>query len=104
MKITLDKFHPVQSDVQLDTDVQIFEDKTIILIDDVLNTGRTFAYSLRPFLKIKIKKLQTAVLIDRNHKSFPISADFVGYALSTTLQEHISVILDDEMQFGVYLS
>lgn len=104
VKITLDKFHPVQSDVQLDTDVQTFEDKTIILIDDVLNTGRTFAYSLRPFLKIKVKKLQTAVLIDRNHKSFPISADFVGYALSTTLQEHISVILDDEMQFGVYLS
>jgi pyrimidine operon attenuation protein/uracil phosphoribosyltransferase len=103
-KVNLDKFHPVQSEVILDTDIHLLADKTIILVDDVLNTGRTFAYSLKPFLKIRIHKLQTAVLVDRGHKNFPISADYVGYALSTTLQELITVVLDNDENFGVYLS
>lgn len=104
LKVSLNKFQPTQSEVILDKDVKIVEDQTIILIDDVLNTGRTFAYSLKPFLKVGIKKMQTVVLVDRNHKNFPISADYVGYSLSTTLQEHITVVLDDETKFGVYLS
>lgn len=103
-KITVDKLHPVQSEVILDISSEQIGNKAIILIDDVLNTGRTLAYSLRPFLKLPIKKLQTAVLVDRNHKSFPISADYVGYALSTTLQAHITVLLEADTEFGVYLS
>jgi pyrimidine operon attenuation protein / uracil phosphoribosyltransferase len=103
-KISLDKFQPVQSEVQLDISLDKIENKTIILVDDVLNTGRTLAYSLKPFLKKGIKKLQTAVLVDRGHKNFPISADYVGYTLSTTLQEHISVELGEGQDLGVYLS
>ncbi|MCU0444931.1 MAG: phosphoribosyltransferase [Microscillaceae bacterium] len=103
-KVSLDKFHPVQSEVTIDVDIHSLADKTIVLVDDVLNTGRTFAYSLKPFLKIRIHKLQTAVLVDRGHKNFPISADYVGYALSTTLQEMITVVLADESTLGVYLS
>ena len=67
-----------------------------ILVDDVLNTGRTLAYALKPFLSTEIKKLQTAVVVDRNHKTFPISADYVGYALSTTIQEHVKVFITEE--------
>ena len=104
VKVSLDKFSPLQSEIELDCPVDSLRNKTIILLDDVLNTGRTFAYSLKPFLNVEIKKIQTAVIVDRNHKQFPISADYVGYSLSTTIQEHIEVRLEDNSKFGVYIS
>lgn len=102
IKLLLDKYSPLQSEIKLVGDYPI-KNKVVILVDDVLNTGRTLVYSLKPFINIEIKKLQTAVIIDRNYKLFPVSADYVGYALSTTLKEHIKVVLDDEKTFGVYL-
>ena len=105
--VKLDKLQPTQSEVILDCEPSVFENQSIVLIDDVLNTGRTLAYSLRPFLKVRVKQLHTAVLIDRGHHSFPIAADFAGLRLSTTLQERIEVILynekDNENKYGVYL-
>lgn len=103
VKISLEKFSLIQGEVQLDCQKEILQNKSIILIDDVLNTGRTIAHSLKPFLNIQVKKIQTAVIVDRNHKMFPVSADFVGYALSTTIQEHIEVVLQDPEKLGVYL-
>ncbi|TAE66197.1 MAG: phosphoribosyltransferase [Bacteroidetes bacterium] len=104
VKITLDKFQPVQTEVMLDVDIEILANKIIVLVDDVLNTGRTLAYSLRPFLKIPVIKLQTAVLVNRHHPSFPIAADYVGYILSTTLQDNIVVDLTNDENEKVYLS
>jgi pyrimidine operon attenuation protein/uracil phosphoribosyltransferase len=104
VKVSLDKMAPLQSDIYLDCDTDMLRNKVIVLLDDVLNTGRTLAYSLKPFLNVEIKKLHTAVLVDRNHKQFPIAADYIGYALSTTIQEHIEVVLEDNERFGVYLS
>ncbi|TAD98455.1 MAG: phosphoribosyltransferase [Bacteroidetes bacterium] len=101
--VFLDKFAPLQSSIYLDTELELIENKTVILIDDVLNTGRTLAYSLKPFLNIPIKKLQTLLLVDRGYKSFPISADYVGYELSTTVKQHVEVVLDNPQTFGVYL-
>ncbi len=103
VKVSLDKFLPLQGDIQLDCPPEMLHNKCIVLIDDVLNTGRTMIYSLKPFLSMEIKKLQTAVLVDRNHKLFPVSADYVGYALSTTLNEHVEVVLEPGDSFGVYL-
>jgi pyrimidine operon attenuation protein / uracil phosphoribosyltransferase len=104
ISITLDKFAPTQSEVRLDCEIEFVRNKTLIIIDDVLNTGRTFAYALRPFLKTEIKKLQTAVLVDRGgHKQFPLAADYAGFELSTTLRQHIHVELESEATFGVYL-
>lgn len=103
VKVSLDKFSPTQSDIELDISYDKIKNKSIILVDDVLNSGRTLAYSLRPFLKSEIKKIQIAVLVDRGHKSFPVSADFVGYSLSTTLKEHIEVQIKDEIIAEVYL-
>lgn len=102
IKLLLDKYSPLQSEIKLVGNYPI-KNKVVILVDDVLNTGRTLVYSLKPFINIEIKKLQTAVIIDRNYKLFPVSADYVGYALSTTLKEHVKVILDNEKEFGVYL-
>ena len=102
VKVTVDKNSPLQSEVKLDTEIKDFKNKTVILIDDVLNTGRTLAHSLKPFLNIETAKIQTAVIVDRRHKVFPISADYVGYSLSTTLKEHIEVNFE-KSKFGVYL-
>lgn len=104
IQVALNKKTPMQSEVKLDKDIALVENKTVILIDDVLHTGRTFAYGLKPFLNVRLKKLQTAVLVDRSHKRFPVSADYVGYTLSTTLQEHIDVELNGLGEFNVYLS
>lgn len=70
--------------------------KTIILVDDVLNSGKTMLYALKPFLDADIKKIRTIVLVDRNHKSYPIAADFVGHTLSTTLHDHVDVVFEGE--------
>jgi pyrimidine operon attenuation protein/uracil phosphoribosyltransferase len=103
VEIQLNKDIPYESPVQFSTDIKTFENKVIVVVDDVLNTGRTFSYSLAPFLSIPVKKLQVAVLIDRNYRKFPIAADYKGYELSTTIAEHVEVIVTDETKRGVYL-
>ena len=103
MRIDLNKQHPHLSPVRFDIEKELLSGKVIIVIDDVLNTGRTLAYSLSPFLEVSVKRVQVAVMVNRAHHSFPISADYVGYALSTTLNEHIRVKLTGD-EAGVYLS
>jgi pyrimidine operon attenuation protein/uracil phosphoribosyltransferase len=78
--------------------------KVVILVDDVLNSGKTLAYGFGVFLDVPLKKLRTVVLIDRNHKSFPITTDFAGVALSTVIKEHVDVVLDEfGQEDAVYL-
>lgn len=103
VRIDLDKRSLLQTEITLDCSIESLQNKTVILVDDVLSTGRTLAYSLKPFLNIEIKKLQTAVVVDREHSLFPISSSYTGYSLSTTLQEHIHVELFNESEMGVYL-
>ncbi len=88
----------------IDVPITECENKVIILVDDVLNSGRTLAYGLGVFLNIPLKKLRSVVLIDRSHKNFPVATDFVGLELSTVLKEHVSVVLDEKYaEDGVYL-
>jgi pyrimidine operon attenuation protein/uracil phosphoribosyltransferase len=102
-KLSFDKTSEFQPEIQIESLVDTFRHKPIVLCDDVLNTGKTLAFSLRPFLSIPLKKLQVAVVVDRNHPKYPISADYVGYSLSTTLTEHIQVVLSDDSKTGVYI-
>jgi len=102
VKIELDKLAPLQSEIVLECELESLKNKVVILTDDVLNTGRTLAYSLKPFLSIEVKKLQTAIIVDRGYHTFPIGADYVGYSLSTSVQENIIVELSDD-NTGVYL-
>ncbi len=88
--------------IKVDCDPKEMKGKVLILVDDVLHTGKTFLHSLRPFLDIDVKKIETVVLVNRSHKLFPISADYTGYELSTTLKDHIEVVLETG-KFGVYL-
>lgn len=63
------------------------------MVDDVANTGKTMYYALKPVMEFSPRKVQVAVLVDRQHKLFPVSSDFVGLSLNTTMQEHIRVEL-----------
>jgi len=98
--IHLDKENPLSKEISLDGSIVDLENKSIILCDDVLNTGKTLAYSLSKLLSLNVKKVETAVLVLRTHGRFPIYANYKGYELSTTLNEHIQVIPGD----GVFLS
>ena len=77
-----------------DLDEADWKGKVIILVDDVLNSGKTLAYGLGVFLNTPHKKIRTVVLVDRSHKIFPIATDFVGLQLATILKEHVDVVLD----------
>ena len=98
--ITLDKKTP--SDVSLSKSID-FNGKVIILIDDVSNSGKTLLYALKPFIEFQPKKIQTLVLVERTHTSFPVRPDYVGLSIATTLLEHIFVEVRGEEVTGAYL-
>ncbi|MCU0356602.1 MAG: phosphoribosyltransferase [Cyclobacteriaceae bacterium] len=101
VKVTLDKQAPQQSEVTLDCEIKDVRKKSIVLVDDVLNTGRTLAFGLKPFLSTEVKKIETAVLVNRSHTNFPIYPMFTGYQLATTINDHVEVVLGKES--SVYL-
>lgn len=98
--VTLDKRNP--TDIELSESID-FNDKVIILIDDVANSGKTLLYAMKPFLQFHPKKIQTLVLVERTHKSFPVHNDYVGLSVATTVQEHIFVEVEGENIGGAYL-
>jgi len=77
--------------------------RNIFLVDDVLKSGKTIIYGIKKILNYPVENLKTIILINRNHNQFPIGVDYIGLNLSTTLKEHIQVILDKENEC-VYLS
>ena len=99
INIKLDKD---SSTLQFSTDKDVAEcsNKVVILVDDVLNSGKTLAYGFGVFLDVPLKKLRTVVLVDRNHKQYPVKADFKGISLSTTMREHIEVVLEGEEHYA----
>jgi len=101
IEVQIDKTNPLPSNVVLDPVVKL-TGKTIVMVDDVLNTGRTLIYSFSPFLNLQVKSIQVAVLVDRNHPSYPVNADYKGISLQTTLQEHVSVEIERK-KINVYL-
>lgn len=82
---------------------EAYENKGLVLIDDVLNSGTTLIYGVKHFLEVSLSKFKTAVLVDRNHKKYPVKADFKGISLSTSLQEHIQVVFEENDSYA-YLS
>jgi pyrimidine operon attenuation protein/uracil phosphoribosyltransferase len=73
-------------------------------VDDVLSSGTALIYATKHFLDVPLKKFKTVVLVDRNHKKFPIKADFKGISLSTSLLEHVDVVFDDNGESYASLS
>jgi len=100
IELGIDKKHPAA--VTLSTAMD-FNDKIILLIDDVANSGRTMLYALKPLLEQYPKKIQTLALVERTHKTFPLDVDYVGISVSTTLDEHIYVEVENDVIIGAWI-
>jgi pyrimidine operon attenuation protein/uracil phosphoribosyltransferase len=98
--LTIDKKSP--SGIQLEPAVSC-SGKTVILVDDVANSGRTILYALKPLLDAYPEKIQTLALVARTHRSFPVALDFVGMSVSTSPEEYISVDVHDDAVAGAYI-
>ncbi|MFZ9981159.1 MAG: phosphoribosyltransferase family protein [Cyclobacteriaceae bacterium] len=94
IKVAIDKKLPEKSDVKLSKPLSSLKKKPVILVDDVLNTGKILTHSMKPFLEQGVARLSVAVLVNRSHLLFPVRPDYTGLELSTTLTEHIEVVLD----------
>lgn len=102
-KLVIDKDNPIGNVSMQGLDVSALEGKTVIVIDDVSNSGRTLMYGVNFFLEFSVKSIHTLVLVDRDHNRFPVKTNFVGLSLATTLQEHISVEVSANGDDFVYL-
>ncbi len=98
--LSMDKKKPTTITIEKDIDV---DGKTILLIDDVANSGRTMLYALKPLLEKHPKKIQTLALVERTHKTFPVDVDYVGISISTTLNEHIYVEVEKGRVVGAWM-
>jgi pyrimidine operon attenuation protein/uracil phosphoribosyltransferase len=92
-KVSIDKKNP-RNEVSTSLKEKEYEGKGVVLCDDVLNSGTTLIYGVRHFLDVPLDRFKTAVLVNRNHKKYPVKADFKGISLSTTMEEHIEVSLE----------
>ncbi|MDO1500188.1 phosphoribosyltransferase family protein [Winogradskyella maritima] len=94
-KVTIDKKQPLDT-ITTSLKKEDYKNKSLVLVDDVLNSGSTLMYSVRHFLDVPLKQFKTAVLVNRNHKKYPVKADFKGISLSTSLNEHVKVNLSKQ--------
>jgi len=100
LSLSLNKDQPVE--IKL-SENKSFDSKNILIIDDVVNNGRTLTYAIKPFLNYSPKSIQTLVLVERMYKLFPIKADYIGLSIATTKEDHIVVEERDGEIIGAYL-
>lgn len=100
LSVKMNKRKPLADKIVIDADLT---GKSVVLVDDVSNSGKTLLYALRPVLDYDTKKILVAVLVERKHKAFPLSPDIVGHTVSTTIQEHIEVEAENGEITGAYL-
>lgn len=98
--IKMNKKDPLVTPLVLSDDLN---GQNIVLVDDVANSGKTLLYALRPLLEFRLNKIMIAVLVDRKHKTFPVTPDIIGHSVATTLQEHIVVELDGDTVSTAYI-
>lgn len=92
-KVSINKKDPLQP-ITTSLNKSDYKDKSLVLVDDVLHSGTTLIYGVKHFLEAPLKQFKTAVLVDRNHKKYPIKADYKGISLSTSLNENIAVVFE----------
>jgi pyrimidine operon attenuation protein/uracil phosphoribosyltransferase len=102
-EVKINKDSPLDGKTSIDLNLADLEGKTVIVVDDVSNSGRTLMYGVKLFLESPVKSLLTLVLVDRDHTRFPVKTNFVGLSLATTMKEHISVEIDENGEDAVYL-
>ena len=100
LSVKMNKRKPLTENIAIDADLT---NKSVVLVDDVSNSGKTLLYALRPVLNYETSKILVAVLVERKHKAYPLSPDIVGHTVSTTIQEHIEVEAQHGEITGAYL-
>lgn len=98
-RVEVNKQDPLQ-EVKTDLQTSDYENKSLVLVDDVMNSGATLIYGIKYFLEVPLKKFKTAVLVNRNHKKFPVKADFKGISLSTSSLEHVQVVFNENEEYA----
>lgn len=101
--IKLNPAAPLEQDITIGQSPEELKDKTIIIVDDVANTGRTIFYAFKPLMEVLPKKIEVAVLVDRKHKAFPIEVNYFGMTLHTTLKDNIKVDIVNRKSQSVFL-
>ena len=92
--IEIDKRDVFSSPIKISVNEKDFKNKSVVVVDDVINTGKTLIYAIKNILNIPIKNISSVVLVDRSHKQYPIKANFKGLQLSTSIKQNVRVILD----------
>lgn len=95
--------HQPETIVKTSLTKEEYSNKGLVLVDDVLNSGTTLIYAVRHFLDVPLKKFKTAVLVDRNHKKYPVKADFKGISLSTSSLDNVEVVFNENGENYAYL-
>lgn len=95
-KVVVNKENPNASPILISIPENELDNATVILVDDVINSGRTLIYAVKKLLEHNLQTLKIACLVNRTHRRFPVHADFVGLHIATTLKDNIMVSLGDE--------
>ena len=98
-EVKIDKQNPFNG-ITTSISKETYTNKSIVLVDDVLHSGTTLIYGVKHFLEMPVKKIKTAVLVDRNHKKFPVKVDFKGISLSTSSKEHVHVVFEGNNNYA----
>lgn len=98
-EIKLDKQNPL-NEITTSLSENEYAHKGVVIVDDVLNSGSTLMYAVKHFLNVPLKKCKTVVLVDRNHKQYPVKVDFKGISLSTSSQEHVTVVFENHQSYA----
>ncbi|WP_353084798.1 phosphoribosyltransferase family protein [Flavobacterium sp.] len=99
-EVKMNKQNP-NSEISTSISKEAYQNKGIVLVDDVLNSGSNLMYGVKHFLDVPLKKFKTAVLVDRNHKKYPIKVDFKGISLSTSSLEHVTVVFEETDSYAL---
>ena len=102
-RISLKPQNPVENEISIDIEKSQLSNQAIIVVDAVANTGRTLFYAMEVLMDVLPVKVETAVLVDRMHKQFPVSVNYVGMTLATTIQDNIKVDLKEKGSYSVNL-
>lgn len=98
-EVRINKQQPLEK-VETSLSPTEYTGKCLVLVDDVLNSGTTLIYGIKHFLEVPLKKFKTAVLVNRNHKQYPVKADFKGLSLSTSSKEHVQVVFNENEEYA----
>jgi len=100
VEVIIDKKNPIKP-INTTVNKDLYKNKPLILVDDVLNSGTTLMYGVKYFLDVPLKRFNTAVLVNRNHKKYPVKADFKGISLSTSMKEHVSIVFEKDTAYAI---